>query len=805
MGDSKEVLSFSGSAKINGYGFPSDTSKCVGGDPRRWAQLPDLDGIMSKPSETPLTESVVAEFTGLDPISRDLLSCYLDRNTNVSVYFQNGWQKCLNPAYEPGVTIQLLPEGHQMQQKGLPPMTDFPVSTQLSEPSSEIKRPYFRSGAIRRDCFLYFYLPVDCPCGLACQNWFCPFAHSSLEKMFHPLIYRTEPCRRGVKCCRRQCSFLHSIEDDIEATNLWTIWEQHWQGYRDTSPCSCVQPAVTTSLQAAPLPEVVTGPPGGGMPPAVALSGGSKGKKEIPGLLSQNANAVTPADFSAAPNAWEGELPQFCPVHMCHPQEVILDYVQQIVQNPREAIRLRSSISTVTSIRINRATPKEKARLKEIFAKTGPYTGFEQYCYSQVLNPLLNHPYFAKLPRLACDEILRLETKWNAQLHLDDEDPPLDATAHHRIAGPGTGEPPQITEQENSELRKKLAELVRLKLGVYEKRQLLKQYWMDIINSCRETRMNTPEMMNKIALKQAFPRYSLSKSQEAISTSVLNARDDPEGDLIGMQIGTTGQLGGQPSSGQRNGSYLRQQMSIVSGSLQPIDSSRSGFGAALSGPGFVGGVIVNGALVPPPPPPPPPPPTTAPKEAALSAVTSVTAHAKAPELSRPIIGTGQLEGRTPLLPFHDAPVSPLYDTANVPAPFHQRGDSLGSTQRYAPHMRYGMNMGTNTGTNVGMNLGMNMGMNMDLKRVASAASRPPHQDFWSASVEEFKRRSTQKLLSAESVGLAPGYRLRSQELVNHYRIASGEDLDLRPPPPQTDNRNAPRVRSDHAVTYEDLV
>lgn len=163
----------------------------------------------------------------------------MDGIEDLSMY-QANWQRLIHSGWKPNQAYQSLPlelaNGFGAN-ADLPDLSEFRVSLELSQPSHcKSDFPFEINSKLRRDCFLYFYLPLDCPCGTKCSNIYCPFAHSILEKSFHPIFFRTILCERKESCDRKNCSFLHQERDDIQATNLWLLWEEHWNGWRSCRP-----------------------------------------------------------------------------------------------------------------------------------------------------------------------------------------------------------------------------------------------------------------------------------------------------------------------------------------------------------------------------------------------------------------------------------------------------------------------------------------------------------------------------------------------------------------------------------------
>ncbi|CDJ33579.1 uncharacterized protein EMH_0016670 [Eimeria mitis] len=90
---------------------------------------------------------------------------------------------------------------------------------------------------IRRDPYTHFYIPVDCPYARRCANGVCPFAHTKLEKMFHPIVYKTQKCQMALSDTGpcpyiNQCTFFHTEEDRKQAELEREVWEAEWGPWR---------------------------------------------------------------------------------------------------------------------------------------------------------------------------------------------------------------------------------------------------------------------------------------------------------------------------------------------------------------------------------------------------------------------------------------------------------------------------------------------------------------------------------------------------------------------------------------------
>ncbi|KAF8823079.1 hypothetical protein IE077_000678 [Cardiosporidium cionae] len=87
----------------------------------------------------------------------------------------------------------------------------------------------------RRDPSIHFYLPVDCPAAKKCPTGVCLLAHSKLEKIFHPIVYKTQACQKckdGICEYLQKCAFYHDVVDKEKATMAWQEWEILWEGWR---------------------------------------------------------------------------------------------------------------------------------------------------------------------------------------------------------------------------------------------------------------------------------------------------------------------------------------------------------------------------------------------------------------------------------------------------------------------------------------------------------------------------------------------------------------------------------------------
>ncbi|GAW82000.1 hypothetical protein, conserved [Plasmodium gonderi] len=98
------------------------------------------------------------------------------------------------------------------------------------------KYPFEINKFDRRETNEYFYLPVDCPRMKKCDDAYCPLAHTKLEKIFHPIVYKTQACQMakdGACDYFQKCAFYHDSNDKNEAHLNWTIWEKKWDKWRN--------------------------------------------------------------------------------------------------------------------------------------------------------------------------------------------------------------------------------------------------------------------------------------------------------------------------------------------------------------------------------------------------------------------------------------------------------------------------------------------------------------------------------------------------------------------------------------------
>ena len=116
----------------------------------------------------------------------------------------------------------------------LPDVMIFPVTRNFD---ANAREPFVGYKVLRRDVFSIFFIPVDCPLGVKCPDGYCCFAHSSFEKMFHPICFQSQACFNRLKCpyleMGKFCSYYHDETTKRAAYNLWRFWETWWYGWRD--------------------------------------------------------------------------------------------------------------------------------------------------------------------------------------------------------------------------------------------------------------------------------------------------------------------------------------------------------------------------------------------------------------------------------------------------------------------------------------------------------------------------------------------------------------------------------------------
>ncbi|PFH32273.1 hypothetical protein BESB_015910 [Besnoitia besnoiti] len=125
----------------------------------------------------------------------------------------------MNPA---GAVISPIP----LQASGVPVSRHFDVRRPA---------PFDLAKFDRRDPHIHFYLPVDCPHSRRCSDGCCPLAHTKLEKIFHPIVYKTQTCQMSLSSrCEyySKCAFYHTDKDRLEAEFAWRLWEHRWSSWR---------------------------------------------------------------------------------------------------------------------------------------------------------------------------------------------------------------------------------------------------------------------------------------------------------------------------------------------------------------------------------------------------------------------------------------------------------------------------------------------------------------------------------------------------------------------------------------------
>ncbi|GIX63037.1 erythrocyte membrane protein [Babesia caballi] len=99
----------------------------------------------------------------------------------------------------------------------------------------ERAHPFLSSKFKRRDPALHFYLPIECPSLKGCPDGSCPLAHTKLEVIFHPIVYKTRQCRMSVtgQCAfSKKCTFYNNDAEKTTAQLMWLIWENTWDLWR---------------------------------------------------------------------------------------------------------------------------------------------------------------------------------------------------------------------------------------------------------------------------------------------------------------------------------------------------------------------------------------------------------------------------------------------------------------------------------------------------------------------------------------------------------------------------------------------
>eukprot|EP01053_Blabericola_migrator_P005740 Blabericola_migrator_1__5739@NODE_290_length_10281_cov_162_780693_g238_i0_p3_GENE_NODE_290_length_10281_cov_162_780693_g238_i0NODE_290_length_10281_cov_162_780693_g238_i0_p3_ORF_typecomplete_len377_score79_37zfCCCH_3/PF15663_5/0_4_NODE_290_length_10281_cov_162_780693_g238_i01441274 len=171
-----------------------------------------------------------------------------------TILMEDRWDRDVCPSWLTHPTHTLLTSPRLLDD--LPPFHTFPISSQRVWTTVY---PY-QDCVTRRDPFLYFYLPVLCARGAVCSNAFCPLSHSSFERMFHPLVYRSSRCDHlddDGNCRVQRCAFSHSLEDKRPAENWWILWEHQWHGWRSHVDAITKFCSMTTGHQVPLVSEMV--------------------------------------------------------------------------------------------------------------------------------------------------------------------------------------------------------------------------------------------------------------------------------------------------------------------------------------------------------------------------------------------------------------------------------------------------------------------------------------------------------------------------------------------------------------------
>ncbi|ORM39407.1 uncharacterized protein BXIN_2222 [Babesia sp. Xinjiang] len=98
-----------------------------------------------------------------------------------------------------------------------------------------VSHPFMSNTFKRRDPNVHFYLPIECPSHKNCTDGSCPLAHTKLEMMFHPIVYKTRKCKMSIGgLCKfsRQCTFYNNDSERMAAQLLWLVWEKTWDLWR---------------------------------------------------------------------------------------------------------------------------------------------------------------------------------------------------------------------------------------------------------------------------------------------------------------------------------------------------------------------------------------------------------------------------------------------------------------------------------------------------------------------------------------------------------------------------------------------
>ncbi|GBE60522.1 erythrocyte membrane protein, putative [Babesia ovata] len=95
--------------------------------------------------------------------------------------------------------------------------------------------PFLSSKFKRRDPNVHFYLPIECPLSKGCTDGTCPLAHTRLEIIFHPIVYKTRKCKMiSMGSCGfpQKCAFYNNDSEKMAAQLLWLVWEKTWDLWR---------------------------------------------------------------------------------------------------------------------------------------------------------------------------------------------------------------------------------------------------------------------------------------------------------------------------------------------------------------------------------------------------------------------------------------------------------------------------------------------------------------------------------------------------------------------------------------------
>lgn len=96
-------------------------------------------------------------------------------------------------------------------------------------------QPFMSHKFKRRDTDVHFYLPIRCPFLRGCPDGSCPLAHTKLEVIFHPIVYKTRRCKMSIsgQCMFSQkCTFYNNETEKVCAEQLWRLWEKTWNLWR---------------------------------------------------------------------------------------------------------------------------------------------------------------------------------------------------------------------------------------------------------------------------------------------------------------------------------------------------------------------------------------------------------------------------------------------------------------------------------------------------------------------------------------------------------------------------------------------